>query len=623
MRTQELWIDLYAHSGPGSVESWPVWGQWRCLEDGRVHWLVFGFVQSAARGTAQPELVTVGRMRELLEKGSREEVGAVVFPRQVQVGVTAGAGSRANDFGAPPNVDQLVARTVDGLALEERLAIGLSIDPILAGSVDIYPAHELLVPSNDRRLPVAQRTEVCVVQMQQALNRNPRPVIPDWQLVRILEITPADHPHRLSWMSDLQRIPMAEVRSCSGTDQDALKKTLLEYRPHVIVNHVPEALESSLLTATYLVATTLPTEPSPYESLSNLLAQGATSVLVVHDMASRSFARQLISVLCQRGTLTDTLLELHRVRDAYHDVAACGSDLRLRLRQAAGNPVPDVSASATASAWIPLGDRLRGELGETKVQVRMIALSGHVVNATAEVTRLNKGESFRTVGIADASVREQVKNRCSELARSLGHQVDATLTVVGGEVPGLDSGPPVIQACEAAFLAALTGSSTISTAGRFLLVPEDLAERTDGVLLPSYSPVVVRRSASEGYVAEGAVPWTPDPARSWRSWDFRAGTTEDRSFDVVLQEAFWSTLEAAVPRTLTEEKLAEWIAWHEVRLRTHLFPVPHFPIAREFSHRKPLLVTSNRVLWPVEGHYPGPIHTHLVPEVPSGFPGTM
>lgn len=227
----------------------------------------------------------------------------------------------------------------------------------------------------------------------------------------------------------------------------------------------------------------------PYASLATLLDLGASSVLVVRDMAGCAFARELIEVLCQRGTLTDALLELHRLTGCYRDVTVCGSDLRLRLRSGEGKPAPALHAAATAKAWIQLGVRLRGVLGDA--QVRIVALSGHVVQAAVSDVRHDRATEFRLSGVKDTDVKEQVRRDCSDLANRLGQSISGQLTVVGADVPGLDSGQAVVQACKAAVLKALTGSFRCLTRQQLLLVPGDLAERSDGVLLPSASPVVV------------------------------------------------------------------------------------------------------------------------------------
>lgn len=583
MRTVELWIDLYAHSVDGDVLTWPVWGQWRCVQAGRVHWHVSGFLLGRHPATAHDEVLTVQRVRTMLE-GDPAAAESIFFPREVLTGAHQSLTWVTPPAGAPAArrflVDSKVAATVDTLAIEERLAIGLNIDPVLAGSLDIYPAQLLHVPSAGPRLRIADRADVCVVQLQPSDHGRAPSTIPGWERVRILEITPPGAGVGVAWSPDLQTIPMTEVRGCSSDAEDTIKNLLLSFRPHVIVSHVPDALLTARLQSTYVVATTFPGAPRPpYEALTQLLGQGASSVLVLREMASAPYAQQLIRVLCERGTLTDALLELHQTPGADRDVTVCGRDLRLRLRAAEGQPAPQHQAVGRASAWVPLGDRLRAAIRGKSV--RVVALSGHVISATASLRHVDGEPNITTRGVPGHLVA-RVRQVCTALAQQ--HPVGGYVEVSGAIVTGLDPDDAILQACAAAVQRALDGTSADPTG--YLLVPQDLVEDArGGDLLPTMSPVLV-----DG-VATGSLPWTPEPDRVWRSWCFGEEFPDTKILPTVLPSS-----------CLVEDGTCNFAALTQRLGRTGedtraLFPKDRGRAAAELADPGPVLVTADRVLW--------------------------
>lgn len=625
MRTVELWIDLYAHSLLDPVEAWPVWGQWRCVQDGLVHWQVSGFILDDA---PQPQLVTVTRIRDWLkgEDPGVDRLEAVVFPRQLLVGAMEPAGAQR---GTTPNVRALVADTAGELAIEERLAIGLTLDPTLAGGADIFPAQALRVPSNgDNKWgdPIAQRDEICIVQVQQIRDRKPKPLIPEWQLVRILEIAPPELPVDRLWGTDLRRrAPMTEIRGCPD-DVETVNELLLEFRPHVIISHSPAALAFGSLSSVYLLATKI--DPAlgeaPYRALCRLLGSGASGVLVVRSMDRASFATRMIEVLSQRGTLADALLELHSSDKGGREVTVCGRDLRLRLRAKDGTPATQNAARGSASAWIPLGDRLRGTMDagtHDECEVRVVALSGHIVTAVAKDVRDNTGGALKVSGLTDPDLKRRVEERCQALARTFGHEVTGTLQVEGDDVEGLDPTESVLQAADAAMRRALLGSAT-DTPG-YLLVAQDLFAGTQGQPLPAVSPVLVAPPGSDAFEAVGSIPWVPDATRVWRCWEVGAsGTAPDLTSGTKLRwkrnQAFWSMPQQFLPQEDMEQRLGDMLEWHIDQIH-NLFPPRQYPQASEFADANQILVGRGRLLYPKQERV-GRHHTSLVREIPVPSP---
>lgn len=646
MRTLELWIDLYAHSLPDAVEAWPVWGQWRCVQDGRVHWQVSGFVLDDREPIG---LVTVARLRELLARDdAADRMGQIIFPKRLRVGSINPDQAQP---GITPNVHEWVAKTTAELAVAERLAIGLTLDPTLTGGADIFAAQQLRVPALERagssQTRIAEREEICIVQVQQIRERRPKPLIPGWQLVRILEIAPPTPSGSPAWSDELrEQAPMTEIRTCTD-DAESVNEMLLDFRPHVIVNHSPTALQHGAVSSAYLVATQLVHTPggeAPYRALCRLLGAGASGVLVLRDMNRSRSALQLIEILCQRGTLADALLELHTSDDSdSRDVTVCGRDLRLRLRAEGGGTGPATAigedhrarpaAKGVAFAWIPLGDRLRGTMDAgtpDEQQIRVVALSAHIVKVTAtiRVTSDDGDGVLRTGGLSDALAR-RVRTRCRQRAAELNYEVTGSIVaevlgsdtkLLGADFEGLDATEAVFQASEAALRRALLGEVT-ETAG-YLIIPSDLME-DDTLPLPSASPVLAAEPGSPTYEAVGSVPWEPNPDRVWRGWDVWGDGSLGGPFEIAplqwsAKGAFWSAPHRFVHPRTAEGNLAEMLEWHLSVIR-RTFPIKQFPQAQEFASSGPVLVSGNRLMFPSTGGA-ARLHTTSVREGPSTDP---
>lgn len=580
MRTTELWIDLYGHRGAGEFEDSPVWGHWRCVAGGRVLWQASGYLVTDDAG--ESSRMTVAMFRSFMDPSSSR--GAeVLFPCMVISDASGVAGSHYH------RIHEMVAKTVDDLVLNQCLAIGLCIDPALAGSAEVYPAQLLSVPSTRSSGTVARRTDVCIVQLQQTDRGHALAPVPGWELIRVLEISSNLDDH--SWHDDLAKTPLVDLRTCDAADLDAVKELLASFRPHVIVCHEPSILRGVKLRSPHIVVTVLPpgTSPPPYRALADLMDRGASTVLVCEDMARSKYARLLVDVLCQHGTLTDALLELHHSPGSDHDVTVCSRDLRLKLRSGEGHPAPRHPAGGTvgtASAWIPLGARLRGISNDYELEV--VALSGRVVCAEAQLSRPTHPTPFTLRGVSDPN--GLIAKRCKEL---LADGVCGEVTVTPHQdIPSPAATEAALQACMAAVSRALDGGD-LERDG-YLLVPRDLiegAEQGDPIVATS-SPVLVAGRPV------GSIPWTADLTRTWRHWDYAADGFQCGLPRVVLPPSAVThggttcDLEAVARRT-----------GQQLRELRRQFDSPASHAVGELAEADMVLVTGTGLMWPTRNTY--------------------
>lgn len=598
----ELWVDLYSHDcGEGDSSDWPVWGQWRAVRAGRVEWQVSGFVlnrDAVPLKTAECKAPFAPDTRFSERDG--QAMAEVLFPEQVFTGrleklagnsdsesaIDAG-GHDPRDQGTGSRIEavsRLVSRTVDTLPALERLAIGLNVDPLLTGDNGIPRFHLATVPSErNPRLHIADRADVCIVQTRPSVAPRLAPPIPAWERVRILEITGSGTSEFATWTSKLRSIPMADVSLCPAMDAQL---RVLDERPHVVICHDAGALQRLNLASTYVIAIPQPDAGTSYQQITRLLRDSSV-VLVMDNMASHENAVDLLSRLCSRGTLTDALLAMHTTRPGESGVTVVGRDLQLRLRAAEAPAEVVHEARATASAWVPLGDRLRATWeGE---DVRIMALSGHTVNAQAVLKPAGSGfePGVQIRGFLPEDLRSQVEERCK--AAMAGQGVFAVVDVGGDSPVGLDLDltEATSQASEAAVQRALSGHGGDNT---YLVISE--SSLLDAHPLPSYSPVTVNG------VARASVPWQPTATRRWCRWNYRRDTRNVEPQDIPLYQPIWPCSGASpILDSVIGNALERQV--DEIRNAFH-----KYEMAREFHPAELILMSEGHLLWPTRQPVP-------------------
>lgn len=560
-------------------------------------WQVSGFVL-----TYEPALLTTARTRRSLggEASANNPARRVVvrpedllFPEQVFTGSLGQAHDHLGDgdpdeapavvSGAPTggsrSVSNLVERTVDALAIQERLVVCLKLDPVLIGRCGVFSAQTAIVPSrlNPRRA-IADRTDVCIVQTQPSVVLDSKIPVPPWERIRVLEITAPDTLELARWAPRLRTIPMVDVNDC-GTPE-ALS-SLLEIRPHVVICHDASVLGTANLGSAYIIA--LPQladgHLAPYQQIARLLER-CSAVLVLDDMAASRFAHIILDRLCRKGTLTDALLGLHLESRGESGVTVCARDPQLRLRDAPSTADAAHPAIGRAVAWVPLGDRLRADWEGQ--EVRVVALSGHRVTVQAELRPARVGlEEIALTGPLPEAVQHEVERRCR--AALAGHRVSAVVGVTSSALDGLDETEAICQAAEAAVQRALSGRSDGNT---YLVAAEDGSTDTP---LPTHSPVLL-----DG-VARASVPWRAERGRKWCRWSHRRDAPGVEPDGIRLVEPLWPE-EGREPEN-PADVLSRALEWHQDEI-LNAFSADKYRIAKEFMSAEQILVSDGHLLWP-------------------------